>query len=102
MFGNLYARWMYAWETALTTRDQNRVVRPVEWGFEWLDDFIESEGLRRRLFGATDASTLSGREAQDAMVALNAAVVQRSDAFYSYARPKDFELEVRHPLLFPT
>ena len=26
---------MYAWETRLTTRDTNRVVRPLEWGIEW-------------------------------------------------------------------
>jgi hypothetical protein len=33
MLGDLYGRWMYRWETALTTRDSNRIVRPVEWGF---------------------------------------------------------------------
>ena len=26
---------MYAWETHLTTRDTNRIVRPLEWGIEW-------------------------------------------------------------------
>ncbi len=30
---------MTRWETELTTRDTNRVVRPLEWGFEWLRDF---------------------------------------------------------------
>jgi hypothetical protein len=34
-----YGRWMTRWETALTTRDTNRVVRPLEWGFEWLEDY---------------------------------------------------------------
>jgi len=102
MLEKLYTRWMYAWETALTTRDENRVVRPVEWGFEWLDDFIESAGLRRQIFGTRDASTLEGHDAQEAMIALNEAVVRNSDAFYSYARPTDFELEERHPQLFPT
>ena len=29
MLKNLYARWMYSWETRLTTRDENRVVRPL-------------------------------------------------------------------------
>ena len=38
MLGRLYAKWMYAWETALTTRDMNRVERPLEWGFEHLAD----------------------------------------------------------------
>jgi hypothetical protein len=39
MLSKLYAKWMYAWETALTTRDTNRIVRPLEWGFDWLQDF---------------------------------------------------------------
>jgi len=39
MLGKLYAKWMFAWETALTTRDQNRVERPLEWGFEYLAGF---------------------------------------------------------------
>jgi dienelactone hydrolase len=30
---------MTRWETALTTRDTNRIVRPLEWGFDWLGDF---------------------------------------------------------------
>jgi dienelactone hydrolase len=30
---------MTRWETALTTRDTNRIVRPLEWGFDWLADF---------------------------------------------------------------
>ena len=31
----LYQRWMYDWETRLTERDTNRVVRPFDWGAEW-------------------------------------------------------------------
>ncbi len=45
ILGKLYARWMYRWETALTTRDTNRIVRPVEWGFEWLQEFAQSLGF---------------------------------------------------------
>ncbi len=37
-----YGKWMTRWETDLTTRDTNRVVRPLEWGFDWLADFSES------------------------------------------------------------
>jgi len=85
---------MYRWETALTTRDENRVVRPVDWGFDWLEDFVESAGLRERL--ATSASK------EDAMNALNAAIIDRSDSFFGYETPRDFELEERHPELFPT
>ena len=46
MLGKLYDRWMYRWETALTTRDTNRIVRPVEWGFEWLQDFLSPTAPR--------------------------------------------------------
>ena len=91
---SLYARWMYRWETALTTRDENRVVRPVEWGFDWLQDFIASAGLEDRLAKA------SGNE--DAMATLNAAIVEHSDNFFGYERPRDFVLEERPPQLFPT
>ena len=45
MLGKLYARWMYRWETDLTTRDTNRIVRPVEWGFDWLQESAQSHGF---------------------------------------------------------
>jgi len=32
----LYARWMDRWERKLATRDTNRVVRPFDWGTDWL------------------------------------------------------------------
>jgi hypothetical protein len=85
---------MYRWETALTTRDENRVVRPVEWGFDCLQDFIASAGLGDTL---TNAAT-----EEEAMLALNAAIVEQSDEFFGYERPSDFVLEERAPQLFPT
>ena len=45
MFKKRYARWMYDWEYRLTTRDENRVVRPLEWGFEWVEPFLEAHGF---------------------------------------------------------
>jgi hypothetical protein len=47
MFKERYARWMYEWETRLTTRDENRIVRPLEWGFEWIAPFLEANGCGR-------------------------------------------------------
>ncbi|WP_446745385.1 alpha/beta fold hydrolase [Silvibacterium acidisoli] len=102
MLNKLYARWMYHWETVLTTRDENRIVRPVEWGFDWLDDFVESAGLRQQIFGNADPSRLQGHEAEDALAALNDAIVVRSTDFYSYTKPTDFVLETRFPELYPT
>jgi hypothetical protein len=89
MFGKLYAKWMYAWETALTTRDTNRIVRPVEWGFDWLNGFS-------KLPATPDQSDFQR------MVELNREIVQRADEFYGYETPTDFRLEHRHPQLFPT
>ena len=85
---------MYRWETALTTQDENRVVRPVEWGFDCLADFIASAGLADTLAKATTD--------EEAMDALNAAIIERSDVFFGYDRPADFVLEERCPQLFPT
>jgi len=30
-----YMQWMYDWETGLTSVDNNRVVRPLDWGVKW-------------------------------------------------------------------
>jgi len=89
---------MYDWETALTTRDENRVVRPMEWGFEWLSDFIDAAGLR----GAVARAAGDGGASEEAMAALNEAIIRDSDAFFAYGRPEDFRLEERAPQLFPT
>jgi dienelactone hydrolase len=91
MLSKLYAKWMYAWETTLTNRDKNRIVRPLEWGFDWLKDFspIALEANPH----LTD---------YDRMIAVNADIVARADEFYGYTTPTDFRLEARHPQLFPT
>ena len=100
MFKQKYARWMHKWETRLTTRDENRVVRPLEWGFEWIEPFLEAHG-----FGAAVPSPESVRDAaaaEAAMVRINELLIRRSDVFFGYQRPTDFRLETRHPELFPT
>jgi dienelactone hydrolase len=86
-----YGNWMTRWETDLTTRDTNRIVRPLEWGFEWLQDFD----------GAPQSGSPAGNDL-DRMIALNHEVVRLSDDFFGYTTPTDFRLETRHPALFPT
>ena len=83
-----YAKWMYAWETSLSSRDTNRVVRSLDWGFDWLPAW--SEPMQR------DASEMTR------LIALSASFAANSDEFYGYQTPTDFRLEKRHPQLFPT
>ena len=94
MLSKLYAKWMFAWETALTTRDENRVERPLEWGFDHLADFGGDETAR-----AVAAGEMSGLEA---MVALNARIAADPHSFFDYKTPTDFRIEMRHPELHPT
>lgn len=94
MISGLYARWMYAWETALTTRDENRVERPLEWGFEHLADVCGSEAAARVQRG--EATPV------EAMTELNDRLVREAERFFRYRTPTDFRLEDRHPELFPT
>jgi hypothetical protein len=95
MLSRLYAKWMFSWETALTTRDTNRIVRPLEWGFDWLSDFAPAP----RLDGSDPGSE---PDSLRAMIQLNHEIVARSDEFFGYQTPTDFRLERRHPQLFPT
>jgi Uncharacterized conserved protein (DUF2048). len=89
---SLYAKWMYDWEYALTTRDTNRIVRPLEWGFDWLADFSPL---------AAEAPP-DAADGLDRMIAVNREIVARADEFFGYETPSDFRLEMRHPQLFPT
>jgi len=72
-----YERWIDTWENRLANRDSNRVVRPFEWGLDWL-------GL--------PAGDDPGRAIHD--YALRA--VQGSDAFFAYRTPADFRLDGTH------
>jgi hypothetical protein len=94
MLSRLYAKWMFSWETALTTRDTNRIVRPLEWGFDWLEDFSP---LAQQ--APATASTPDGLER---MIAINNDILARAEEFFGYHTPTDFRLEKRHPQLFPT
>jgi hypothetical protein len=88
---------MFAWETALTTRDTNRIVRPVEWGFDWLADYAVPRELMPE-----DGARLPPAEAEAALIAINRAALADPASFFDYQRPSDFRLEQRHPQLFPT
>ena len=88
----LYARWMVDWETRLTTRDTNRVVRPFEWGVEWTRAWPFVNGNYPQSAAAYE------RYLHD----LNAHIVANSGDFFSYRTPTDFRLERRPVELFAT
>jgi hypothetical protein len=94
MLAGLYGKWMVAWETALTTRDSNRVERPLEWGFEHLADFGGME-----MAAQVERGEMSALEA---MVALNERIVAEPHRFFDYATPTDFRMEMHFPELYPT
>ena len=91
---------MYEWETRLTMRDENRVVRPLEWGFEWLEPFLEANGLQSAVPRPEEMRDPAAAEA--AMVRINQLLIRHSKSFFGYERPTDFRLEERYPELFPT
>ena len=84
MGSGLYTKWMYAWETALTTRDENRVERTLEWGFEHLADVC----------GTAAAARVERGEATsfEAMAQLNRDLVADPGRLFGYTTPTDFVL----------
>src|SRR6201995_5426145 len=86
-----YAQWMYDWETRLTSVDNNRVVRPLEWGTDRAGSWPCRNGCAPMQTSADPENFL--REYNQRIVAL-------SDEFYSYIKPADFRLERREVQVF--
>jgi hypothetical protein len=93
----LFEKWMFAWETHLTTRDTNRIVRPLEWGIDWTRSWPQVNGNF-----PSSPPELNNSQAEEYFSELNRKIVQDSDRFFSYQTPTDFYLEERLPELFPT
>jgi dienelactone hydrolase len=88
-----YAQWMYDWEHRLTSVDNNRVVRPLEWGTEWARDWPCRNGY------------LPGHVPENPerfFTDYNRRIVADSDEFFSYTKPTDFRLERREVQVFST
>ncbi len=71
----LYSKWMNRWENQLANRDSNRVVRPFEWGLDWL--------------GLDESNGNSG----NALARFSDASARDSERFFSYQPVEDFRLE---------
>ncbi len=75
---------MYAWETRLNARDNNRVMRPLEWGLEWTQGWPCRNGCAQG-------------EPEQLLGELNGRILRESDDFFSYQTPVDFRLERESP-----
>jgi hypothetical protein len=88
-----YSQWMYEWEHRLTSVDNNRVVRPLEWGVEWARNWPCRNGF---------APGHAPADAEKFLIDYNQRIVAASDEFYSYFTPADFRLERREVQVFST
>ena len=94
---------MVDWETRLTFRDTNRIVRPLEWGFDWLPEWAQNAVPAADPAAADpSASSVVDPAGLARMTAINHAIAARADEFFAYQTPTDFRLERRFPELFPT
>jgi dienelactone hydrolase len=92
-----YAQWMYDWETRLTSVDNNRIVRPLDWGLDWTHRWPgRNGGLSGEACGQTS------RDLLDYFSRFNERIIRDSDDFYSYRKPTDFRLERRDVKVFST
>jgi len=73
---DLFSRWISRWEHHLATRDSNRIVRPFDWGEDWL---------------ASDRNGDTRRHIADYV----AQAIAQSDLFYAYNRPQDYHFDGR-------
>jgi hypothetical protein len=82
MIRNWYARRMEAWENDLCSRATNRIVRPFDWGLDWIDRWPEMRTFPR-----------NGHDPEQFLVELNEVILRDSDAFFHYSKPKIFHFD---------
>jgi len=88
-----YAQWMYDWEHRLTSVDNNRVVRPLDWGVEWTRAWPCRNGFHRNH---------EPDDREKFFIDYSSHIVAASDDFFSYPRPTDYRLEQREIQVFST
>ncbi len=84
---------MYDWETRLTSVDNNRVVRPLDWGVEWAREWPCRNGF---------AAGHVPENPETFFAHYNQRILAASDEFFSYQRPRDFRLERDEVKVFST
>ena len=90
-----YQRWMYDWEYRLTTRDTNRVVRPLDYGLEWSRNWPISGELTSVSSdtGPAEAGESALPREEQILKALNQRILAASDGFFSYGQRNDYSLD---------
>jgi hypothetical protein len=78
----LYARWIGRWERKLATRDTNRVVRPFDWGTDWLSSV-----------GFPPCPADANGNAREWVARFVAEALADSDRFFAYQPPADYRLQ---------
>lgn len=78
MFLSWYANWIDRWENELAGKDSNRVVRPFDWGAEWLIQPSPNGDSRNALLRFVEES------------------VRDSSRYYEAPVPSDFRLNGNH------
>jgi hypothetical protein len=78
----IYAQWIGRWERKLASRDRNRMVRPFEWGTEW---------LQRIAFPSVPAA--SAGDARRLVSAFVSEALADSGRFFAYDPVKDYGFE---------
>lgn len=81
MLQRAYSQWIEERENRLCFRTNNRVVRPFEWGSEWVSQW-PTNGIVH----------LNGQGEREYLSEINRRAVEDSDAFFGYEAPRDFEL----------
>ena len=72
----MIARVFHNWERRLASAAEHRLVRPFEWGLEWIDDLDAEQG-----------------EAEERLAVWASRAVANSDVFFSLAPCNDYTLE---------
>lgn len=78
----IYKRFVEDWDLKLASVSTDRVVRPFEWGLEWLEDLPVHV-----------PEVLRPDEPAEYFRVLNEKILEQSDRFFSYQTPKDFDLQ---------
>ncbi len=83
---------MFDWEERLTTRDNNRVIRPFTWGEEWTANWPLVD---KTTHGQVPPADADPEVHERFFLDLNEHIIAHSDDFFAYVPPSDFHLSTR-------